>query len=188
VRHDRCPLLSHRNSTLQEYKLFTMIYTLLDTMTHCHCWLLWHTVVVGYLLTIVDIITNLIFWLTLPTYMHLNSVLHCEPTNLFALPTKSVAAAVTKSEDLTVSCRILNSPEVELESCPQRSRSGEAIWQLMAPRRCFIAADKSELCVLMPTISHPGVIQRNADLRHTDTRGWCRGSIFLVKLVTSLKS
>jgi hypothetical protein len=39
VRHDRCPLLSHRNSTLQEYKLFTMIYTLLDTVTHCHCWL-----------------------------------------------------------------------------------------------------------------------------------------------------
>jgi hypothetical protein len=40
VRHDRCPLLSHRNYTLQEYKLFTMMYTLLDTMTHCHCWLL----------------------------------------------------------------------------------------------------------------------------------------------------
>jgi hypothetical protein len=31
-----------------------------------------YTVIVGYYLTIVDIITNLIFWLTLPTYMHLN--------------------------------------------------------------------------------------------------------------------
>jgi hypothetical protein len=34
VRHDCCPLLSHRNYTLQEYKLFTMIYI------YIHCWIL----------------------------------------------------------------------------------------------------------------------------------------------------
>jgi hypothetical protein len=57
VRHDHCPL-SHRNCTLQEYKLFTMIYTLLDTMTHCHCRLPFNNSRHYYQLNILVDITN----------------------------------------------------------------------------------------------------------------------------------